>query len=169
MNTTWFKAHRLFTIALLITIVHFVLTSVIGHYIAIQIGTQMGQVVAGGLIDASEKRPQKSGEEANRIYQNMKNKSNNITERWKIPLILMSLPANPLMAPCLKNIRKAWLFDRFLAKEISKEQFKPRGMLLDYAANFVNSLSFGLLLYIILRIFNYHKFKHNNSINLTRD
>jgi len=49
---------KLFTIALSVTIIHFVLTSVVGHYIAVQVGTQVGHLVAEGLIEGYEKSPQ---------------------------------------------------------------------------------------------------------------
>ncbi len=52
MNTTWFKHNRLFVIALLISLAHFILTSVLGHYIVANIGTQVGQIVAGGFIES---------------------------------------------------------------------------------------------------------------------
>jgi hypothetical protein len=158
MNTTWFKAYRIFVVALLITMTHFILTSVISHYISIQIGTQMGQVVAEGLIEAYETSPQKSEEEAKRISQDMNNKRYDIIEKWKISLILISLPLKPLMNPFLKNIMDARI-KMVLSKEISKEQFYKRGIMIDYAAKFVNSLSLGLLVYIILRIVKYYKMK----------
>ena len=72
MNTVWFKTDRIFIIALLIALTHFILTSLAAHYIAIQVGTQTGLVVAEGIIKASEKgaqNSQKSEEKAKRIYQ----------------------------------------------------------------------------------------------------
>ena len=79
---------------------HFILTSIISHYISVQIGTQMGQVVLEGFIEACEKSPQsrhKSEEEGKRIVQDMSNKGNHIIEKWKIPLILISLPVKQLL------------------------------------------------------------------------
>ena len=142
---------KIFVIALSVTIIHFVLTSVIGHYIAVQIGTQMGQVVASGLTDATEQSPQNSEKKATELYQGMKNRSEDIIENWRMPLLLLSLPSKPLLNPFLKEIRKNQL-NRVISKEISKEQFYTRGRMLDYSTNFVNSLSLGLLVYLILRI-----------------
>ena len=150
MNTTWFRVHRVFTVALLISILHFIITSAVSHYISIQIGTQMGRVVAGGLIEAYEKgpqNPQKSEEEAKRIHQDMKNESEDIIEKWKIPLILISLPIKPLMGPFPKKIRGTRMH-MVLAKEISKEQFYTCGIMIDYTANFVNSVALGLIIYV---------------------
>lgn len=163
MNTTWSKAHRIFVIALLITILHFILTSVIGHYIANQIGTQMGQIVAGGLIEANES-PQTSEEEAKRIYQNMKNKSNDIIESWKIPLILVSLPTKPIIYTLLKKFRRTWIYDPAISGDILREQFKKRAIIIDNIVNFINSLSLGLVVYLILRLYNHYKLKHNNKL-----
>jgi hypothetical protein len=57
-----------------ITLIHFVLISFIGHYISVQIGTQMGQVVAGGLIEARDNNPDNGQEEASKIHQTMETK-----------------------------------------------------------------------------------------------
>lgn len=168
MNTTWSKAHRIFVIVLLITILHFILTSVIGHYIANQIGTQMGQIVAGGLIEANES-PQTSEEEVKRIYQNMKNKGNDIIESWKIPLILVSLPTKPIIYTLLKKFRRTWIYDPAISGDISREQFKRRVIIIDNIVNFINSLSLGLVVYLILRLYNHYKLKHNNKLQRMAD
>jgi len=147
---------KIFAIALSVTIIHFVLTSVIGHYIAVQIGTQMGQVVASGLTDATEQSPQNSEKKATELYQGMKSRSEDIIENWRMPLLLLSLPSKRLLTPFLKEIRKNQL-NRVISKEISKEQFYTRGRMLDYSANFVNSLSLGLLVYLILRILRHYQ------------
>lgn len=154
MNTRWFKAHPLFVTPLLIALAHFILTSVVGQYIAAQLGTQMGHVVAQGLIEAYEKSPQnvqKSDEEAERISQDMKYKNEDIIENWKLPLFLISLPAKALMSPFLKEIKDIWM-KMVLSEEISKDQFYKRGIIIGYAANFINSLCVGFLVYVILRI-----------------
>ncbi len=147
---------KIFTVTLAVTIIHFTLTSVIGYYIAVQIGTQMGKIVADGLIEASGKKTDKAEEEANRIYQNMKSKSDSINESWKIPYLLISLPAKPLITPFLREIKKGQL-NRFISKEISKEQFRTRWKMLDYAASCANSLSLGFIVYLILRIWKHYK------------
>ncbi len=147
---------KIFVIALSVTIIHFVLTSVIGHYIAVRIGTQMGQVVASGLTDATEQNAQNSEKKATELYQDMKNRSEEIIENWRMPLLLLSLPSKPLLNSFLKEIRKNQL-NRVISKEISKEQFYTRGRMLDYSANFVNSLSLGLLIYLILRILKHYQ------------
>lgn len=147
---------KIITITLSLTIIHFVLTSLIGHYIAVQIGTQMGKIVADGLIEASDKNTDKAEEEANRIHQNMKSKIDGINDNWKIPNLLISLPAKPLINALLKEMRQNQV-NKYIAKEITREQFRTRGLITDYTANFVNSLSFGFLVYIMLRILNHYK------------
>jgi hypothetical protein len=159
MNTTWFKAHRFFVIALLVALAHFILTSVLGHYIAVKIGTQVGQIAAGGFIETYEKSPQtppQSDEVAKRIYRDMKNKSGDVIENWKLPLFLISLPIKPLMNPFLKNLRDTRI-KMVLSKEISKDQFYKWGIVIDYSANFINSLCVGFLVYVILRISRRYK------------
>lgn len=149
---------KIITAILTIAVIHFLLTSIIGFYIGVQLGTQMGQIVSGGLTGASDKNPDKSEEEANRIYQNMKSKRDDILARWKLPLLLISLPAKPLMNPLLNEIGKKQL-NKVISQEVTKEQFQMRVNIIHYTANFLNSLSFGLLVYIMLRIFNQYRRK----------
>ncbi|MDA8423503.1 MAG: hypothetical protein M0Z89_09245 [Nitrospiraceae bacterium] len=147
---------KIFTVALVITIIHFILTSVIGHYISVQIGTQMGEVVAARLLEASDNNPDKSEEETIRIYQNMKDKSDEILESWKIPSLLISLPVKPLMTPLLREVLQKQV-NKVSAQEITKEQFQTRGNIINYLSNFLNSLSLGLMVFILLKIFDLNK------------
>ena len=50
---------KILTITLSLTIIHFILTSLIGHYINVQIGTQIGQEVIGVMSASSDKQSQK--------------------------------------------------------------------------------------------------------------
>jgi len=133
-----------------VTVIHFILTSIVGYYIAVQIGTPMGQIVASGLKEAS-KSSQAPDEEASKIYQNMKKKVDAINETWKIPSLLISLPVKPLMNSFLREIKKNQL-NMVISKEITREQFRTQCLIIDYTANFLNSLSLGFMVYIILRI-----------------
>jgi hypothetical protein len=74
------------------------------------------------------------------------------------------LPAKPLMTPLLQEMRKKRT-NKVLTKEITKEHFYTRAIITDYTAKFLNSLSLGFMLYIILRIFNQHKRKHNTWLD----
>ncbi len=62
------------SISLAVTIIHFVLTSVIGNFIAVRVGSQMGQVVASGVSDISNQSANSTEAEANEIYQGMNDK-----------------------------------------------------------------------------------------------
>jgi hypothetical protein len=112
----------------------------------------MGMVVADGLIEANDKYPDKAKEEATRINQNMKTKTGVINESWKIPQLVISLPAKPLITPLLKDMRKQQM-NKVIANEITREQFRTQGRMIDYTVNFLNSLSLGFLFYVGLRIF----------------
>jgi hypothetical protein len=142
---------KIIIITLSLTIIHFVLTSLVSHYISVQIGTQMGQVVAVGLIETSDNSPDKAKEGATRIYQNMETKSKDINASWKIPQLLISLPAIPLITPLLKDIKKQQM-NKVIAKEITREQFRTHGLMLNYSINYLNSLSLGLMVYVGMRI-----------------
>jgi len=147
---------KILKIALSVTIVHFILTSVIGHYIAVQIGTQIGQIVIGGLQATSGKTTEKSEEEATTIYQDMKSKRDAILENWKISELMISLPAKPLLNPLLKKMSQNRI-NKVISKEITREQFRRQALISVYTANFLNSLSFGFLVYIMLRILHHFK------------
>jgi cell division protein FtsB len=150
------KNKKIITISLIVTLIHFFLTSLIGHYIAVQVGSQIGRTVAEGLIEACEKKTNSAEEEGKRIYQNMQAKSDEIKEGWQIPELIISLPAKPLFTPFLKEINRNQI-NKVVTKEISRDQFRTQGFIIHYTANFLNSLSFGFLVYIMLRIINHYK------------
>ncbi len=123
-------------------IIHFILTSITGHYISVQIGTEMGKMVSDALI--------KTADEPTRIYQNMENKSEEISKSWRTAQVLISLPARPLITPVLQDIRKQQM-NKVIAKEKTFEQFRIQGLIIDFAVNLLNSFSLGLLIYVGLR------------------
>lgn len=134
--------------------VHFIITAAIGHYIAVQIGTEIGQVVVGGLAATSDK----AKAEATTIFHNMKSQSKEIKAKWQIPELIISLPAKPLINVLIKDMRQNQM-NKYIAKEITREQFRTRGLATDYAATRLNSLSLGLLVYIVLKILNQYQRK----------
>ncbi|GAB4416837.1 MAG: hypothetical protein OHK0032_12860 [Thermodesulfovibrionales bacterium] len=146
------KTHVLFIIAVSITIVHFMVTSIAGHYIAVQVGSSTGAAVAKGLIEATENQ-RSSEKEVSEIYRDMKNKRDEVISKWKIPTLMISLPLKPVIQPLLNKIRKAWLYEPVLSKKISKEQLKIRGLIIEYTANGLNSLAFGVLSYLACMLF----------------
>jgi hypothetical protein len=142
---------KIITVVLLVGVIHFVLTSVIEYYIAVQIGTQMGQVVIGGLEAVTDKSESK--EEVTNIVDNMKGKSEEIKAKWTIEELIISMPAGPLMNPLLRDIRRNQ-FNKLITKEINRDQFVTQGLITDYTARLLNSILLGLLVYIALRIIN---------------
>jgi len=161
---------QIFIMALVVVAIHFVLTSAIGYYIAVQEGRQLGKIVADGLSEAYKKRPhespRKAEEEEKRISQNMLEKRDEIIRRWKIPTILISLPIKYFMAPFLQDLQHERA-KKVLYKEISIEQFYTQARIMSLAVNLANSFAFGLLIYAIIIIFNC-KSKHNKQRDLTR-
>ena len=97
----------------------------------------------------------------------MKSQSEAIRNKWQIPELLISLPSKPLINAFLKDMRQEQM-NKVIAKEITKEQFRTRGLITDYTANFVNSLSLGLLVYIMLRILKYKNEKITQASRGTR-
>jgi len=153
---------KIITISLVVTIIHFFLTSLIDHFIAVQVGSQMGKVVAEGLMEASDN---KANADATTIYQGMKTKSDGIKQTWKVPELLISLPAKSLLNPLLKDIEQNRI-NKVISKEISRDQFRNHGLFIHYAANFLNSLSFGFLVYIMLRTINHYKARRKQAAPL---
>lgn len=147
-----FKGHTILIITVLITILHFVLTSIAAHLIAIQIGSRTGQLVAEGLIETT-RSPKSSEKEVNEIHQDMTVRINDEISKWKIPLLLISLPIKPAIDPFLKKIRKAWIYDPVLSRKISKDEFEIRGKIINNIANGLNSTTFGSLIYLAFRLF----------------
>lgn len=146
---------KIITISLSLTIIHFILTSLIGHYISVQIGTEMGKIISDGLIESSDVNRDKANEEATRISQNMESKRDKFNKNWKTPQLIISFPVRPLITSILKDIRKQQV-NKVIAKEMTREQFRTQGLVIDYAINLLNSLLLGLLIYIGLR-FIYRK------------
>jgi hypothetical protein len=161
---------KIFFITLVVVAIHFVLTSAIGYYIAVQEGKQLGKIVTDGLIEVYEKSPQesprKSEEEAKMISQNMQEKRDEIIKKWEISTILISLPIKHFVTPFLQDLQRERT-KKVLSKEISIEQFYTQERLMSFATNLANSFAFGLLIYAIIIIFN-RKPKHNKQRDLTR-
>jgi hypothetical protein len=162
LKVTSVKTHAIFIVVISITILHFLITSIVEHYIDVQIGLQIGQEVTEGLIKATE-IPKSSVREADKIYQEMKDKSNNVLSKWKIPSFLISLPLKPIIYPLLEKIKKVWLYDPVFYKEISIEQFKIRGRIIRHITNALNSTAFGVLIYLINIFFHWKKHKMQRS------
>ncbi len=147
-----FKRYHFFLIALALTLLHFIVCSVVVNFYAKQIGTEIGNIVGDGLSSAyltsdSDHRT------ANDIYEKMKQNAEGRFDRWKTPLFLLSLPIGPLTDSFWKEIRTDWIYTPALSSEISKSQFINRGRLIEYLALGTNSVSFGLLLYVLLKIY----------------
>ncbi len=48
---------------------------------------------------------------------------------------------------------------RLATKEITRDQYRTKGLMIDYTVNFLNSLSLGLLVFIVLRTLKQYKRK----------
>jgi len=142
------KANNIFLIVVSATILHFIFATIAGNYIARQVGSLAGDVISKGLIEASEEAGS-SGKDANEIYRNMVAKNEAELSKWKIPSFLISLPIKPSLNPLIKKIRTAWINEPVHSGEISFEQVKKRGRTIDNIANGLNSISFGIIIYLI--------------------
>lgn len=114
----------------------------------------MGKIVADSQLE--DNSPGKTEDDAIKIYQNMKNKADDILESWEIPSLLISLPTKPLLTPLLREVLQKQI-SKVTAQEITKEQFHNRGIIINYISNLLNSFSLGLLVFILLIIFDLYK------------
>jgi len=160
MIRSFHKTHRLLFVTILLTLLHFGASSIYGQYIAEKAGAEMGHVVAQRLTKAYA-GSESSAETSADIYEGMKTQSDEIYERWKTHFFILSLPSGPLLNPFWQSVGNKWIYSPLLAKEISKDQFRIRGKVLDTLARAVNSLSFGLVLYLLLRLRTWRKQRHD--------
>ena len=158
MNKAWIKTHRVLIVIVFIAVTHFILSSIIGHYVSTQMGSQMGYVVADGLLETFE-NPSNSDEAANIIYQGMLKNTEEIYAEWKPFVFMLSLPSGPLTDSFWKQVYEDWIYAPILSKEISRDQFKIRGTIIHYIGIGINSITFGLLVFIIVRLFQYFKLR----------
>ena len=158
MNKAWIKTHRVLIVIVFITVTHFILSSIIGHYVTAKMGLQMGYVVADGLVEALE-NPGNSDEAANIIDQRMLKNAEEIFAEWKPFIFILSLPSGPLTDSFWKQVYEDWIYAPILSKEISRDQFKIRGTIIHYIGIGINSMSFGLLVYIVVVTFQYFKLR----------
>jgi len=150
------KTRGLLFITLLCTVLHFIASSIYGHYIAKQVGAEMGNVVAQGLSKTYTSSDSSTETEAD-IHKEMKREKDQIYKRWKIHFFILSLPSGPVMNSLWQAVRKNWIYAPLHAKEISSDECIFRGKIIDNLAGTVNSLSFGILLYILFRLWSWRK------------
>ncbi len=147
MTGTTPKRHVLLIVAVSFTILHFIITSLVGHYIAIQVGSIAGQSVAN-MLKESTGNTSSSDNEINDRLQAMRNNIDEQISRWKLPVILISLPIRPIIQPLLSVARKGWIYGPVVSHQLSKEQAATRLVIIDTGVKILNSLSFGLLIYL---------------------
>jgi len=150
------KAKTIGSVVFMCTILHFIITSIVGHYIASHVGSLAGQVVAEGIVEASI-NPHSSIKDVDQTYQIMKVKINEDRSRWEILSLIISLPISPIINSLEKMIIEAWIAAPVRAQQISLEQVKFRASIIDHIANGLNSLFVGILIYMTYNIVKMRK------------
>jgi hypothetical protein len=140
----------------MIFVLHFLSTTIITEYIGRQVGSQIGAVVADGLIEVSE---QNDISKTADIYEEMKLKSERIAVPWKTASFLISLPIGPIINYLEKPISQKYILIPMSDKKITREQTILRLQLRGYLRYFVNSFAFCLILYVVLRVYSSRKTK----------
>lgn len=142
---------RHYFVIVLLTLLHFVVSSVYGHYIAKQVGEELGNIVGHGLIE-SDTSSTSSDEAASDIYEGMEKRTDEVYKRWWPHLFIVSLPSGPLMKPLWHSVTMDWADTPLLSKQISVDTWRMRAKVVSTLERLTNSLSFGLILYVLFRI-----------------
>ena len=142
---------RIFLVVFVI-VIHFTLTYFAGHYVAKEIGTQIGNIVAENSSEYYQSFNEKG-------FKEMKEDANKAVNNWKTIYSVMNFPTAPLVNPL-----KAWAFHKFLfvpalAGDISREEFKARGAINDNFWAGINSMAFGLLIYVLIKLCHSYRLK----------
>ena len=141
------------TVAIAVVVAHFALTSIVEHYISGRVGAQAGEAVAHFLIGAHESAASGSADRVDDLYQEMRKSSKDITDRWLVPLAVVSFPAKFLLKPFLSAALRND-FESYHAQQLSRDEVHTRVVARDVLANLFNSLVLGALVYLVLRVFN---------------
>ena len=143
---------RIFLVVLVIIVIHFTLSYFAGHYVAKEIGTEMGTIVAEG----SSEYYHSSDEE---VFKEMKQNANKVVNNWTPIYSVMNFPTTPLINPLKEWAYRKFLFAPALAGNISREEFKARGAINDNFWAGINSMAFGLLIYVLIKLCHSYRLK----------
>ena len=138
-------------VSLLVTLAHFVLTSLIGYYAGYRVGGPMGESIAHLLVDAYDSRGAMSEQTIEERYRTIKSAAEASTATWQPVFILISLPIKFALEPMFEPVTHGWN-DLARAHELSYSQYMIRTHALILVKNLLNSGFLGLLVYIGLRI-----------------
>ena len=142
---------RIILIAVLVAAIHLMLTSVLGYYLAHEVGGSAGRNIARTLIDAHESNTSASEVEAVERYGEMKKTIDATVDRWRLVSFLASLPVGFAIDAMAKPVTRYW-FAQALAHELSLPQWRVRMYALVAAEFLLNSGVLGLLVYLALRV-----------------
>ena len=142
------KTNRtLAVVALSIATAHFFITSAVGYVVGAYVGSQVGQVIAQGMIDLMERPRQDAESVVTETVHDMASASEAIAAPWKPVFVILSLPVKPLMKPISSHAWSSGL-EALRAKDISRTYLRTELILVDLALNLVNSLVLGLLIFV---------------------
>jgi hypothetical protein len=145
------KIRRSIRVSLLVAVVHFVLTSVIGYYAAYRIGGAAGESIAHLLTDGYESHGAMSEQTIEEHYRAIKSTAEATAASWEPVLALVHLPIGFALEPMFEPVSRGWN-DQALANELSYSQWKMRVYALILFKYLLNSVCLGFLVYLGLRI-----------------
>lgn len=133
-----------------VIVLHFLVTSLVGHYVAVEMGSEIGGVVAEGLARTTEASNAETREAPRNAYQMMRTESDDVVSRSQLTVLLLSLPVKHVIQPLVSQLRRSWIYDQVVDGKISKGQARRRMFMVDAVITAVNSLSLGVLVYLAL-------------------
>lgn len=138
-------------ISLLVAVAHLVLTSLIGYYAAYRVGGAAGESIAHLITDAYESRGAMSDRTLDERLRAIKSTAEANSALWQPVFTFVSLPIKFALEPMFEPVARGWN-DQAVAHELSYSQWKRRMSALVLLEYLLNSVCFGFLVYLGLRI-----------------
>jgi len=138
-------------IALLITVAHFALSSLLGHYVAYQVGGSAGENIARFITETYDSKGAASEAELTERYRDMKKAIDATADRWQVTFVLLSLPIKFALEPMFRSVTRSW-YDQAFADGLSLPRLRFRIRTIIVVEDLLNSIALGLLAYLGLRM-----------------
>src|SRR6266567_7572990 len=142
---------RIVLIAVLVTVAHFVLSSLLGYYAAYEVGGRAGENIARLITETYESKDAQTEAAIAERYRDVRKSIDETAARWRPAFVLFSLPIMFALEPMFKPLTRGW-YDQALSNELSVPQWRLRMWAIVAIEYVLNSAFLGLLVYLALRV-----------------
>lgn len=142
---------RMILIALLVTAAHFALSSLLGYYVAHEVGGRAGENIARFITETYESKDATSEAAIAERERDLNNTIDTTVVRWQPVFVLLSLPIGFALEPLFEPVTRSW-YDQALSHELSLPQWSSRMWGIVAVEYVLNSAFLGLLVYVALRL-----------------